>query len=123
MKVIFPSRERLLMAIDHKEADYVPLVLRPFGWKPLLDVFLELGIDLLINVDPQGKAELPRLKRETGERICFWGGVNSAITLGRGSRDEIRDAVIFAISTLAPGEGLSYPLSMSYLRTRHGAMS
>jgi len=73
---------------------------------PLLDVFLELGIDLLINVDPvQGKADLSRLKREAGERICFWGGVNSAITLGRGNRDEIRDAVTFAISTLAPGGG------------------
>lgn len=73
---------------------------------PLLDVLLELDIDLLINVDPvQGNADLSRLKREAGERICFWGGVNSAITLSRGSEHEMRDAVTFAISTLAPGGG------------------
>lgn len=77
------------------------------GIMPLLDVFRELDFDILIHVDPiQGSADLPCLKNEIGERICFWGGVNSAITLGRGSRDEIRDAVTFAISTLAPGGGL-----------------
>ncbi len=77
------------------------------GSMPLLDVFRELDFDILIHVDPvQGRADLPRLKKEIGDRICFWGGVNSAITLGRGSRDEIRDAVTFAISALAPGGGL-----------------
>ena len=77
------------------------------GIMPLLDVFRELDFDILIHVDPvQGGADLPRLKKEIGDRICFWGGVNSAITLGRGSKDEIRDAVTFAISTLAPGGGL-----------------
>jgi len=34
MRGFLSSKERMLMAIDHKEADYVPLVLRPFGWKP-----------------------------------------------------------------------------------------
>lgn len=77
------------------------------GIMPLLDIFSELDFDLLIHVDPvQGHADLLRLKKEIGERVCFWGGVNSAITLGRGSRDEIRDAVTFAISTLGPGGGL-----------------
>jgi len=77
------------------------------GIMPFLDIFRELDFDLLIHVDPvQGGADLPRLKKEIGAKICFWGGVNSAITLGRGSRDEIRDAVTFAISTLAPEGGL-----------------
>ncbi|HIE28511.1 TPA: hypothetical protein EYP66_14620 [Candidatus Poribacteria bacterium] len=77
------------------------------GIMPLLDIFSELDFDILIHVDPvQGGAHLPRLKKEIGERVCFWGGVNSAITLGRGSKDEIRDAVTFAISTLAPRGGL-----------------
>ena len=77
------------------------------GIMPLLDIFRELDFDILIHVDPvQGSADLPRLKQEIGEKICFGGGVNSAITLGRGTKDEIRDAVTFAISTLAPGGGL-----------------
>ena len=76
------------------------------GIMPLLDIFLELDLDILIHVDPvQGGADLRCLKEKTGERICFWGGVNSAVTLGSGSRDEIRDAVTLAISTLAPEGG------------------
>ena len=76
------------------------------GIMPLLDIFRELDFDILIHVDPiQGGADLPRLKEDLGDRICFWGGVNSAVTLGRGTRDEIRDAVTFAISTLSPGGG------------------
>ncbi|MBD3181866.1 hypothetical protein GF312_06215, partial [Candidatus Poribacteria bacterium] len=77
------------------------------GIMPLLDIFRKLDFDILIHVDPiQGGADLPRLKRELGDRICFWGGVNSAITLGRGSKEEIRNAVDFAVSNLALGGGL-----------------
>ena len=77
------------------------------GVMPLLDVFRELDFDLLIHVDPiQGKMDLPRLKREIGERICFLGGVNSGITMVQGSKDDIEEAVTYAISTLAPGGGL-----------------
>ena len=76
------------------------------GSMPLVDTFRELDLDVLIHVDPvQGGADLPRLKEKIGDRICLWGGVNSAVTLGSGSGDEIRDAVTFAISTLAPGGG------------------
>ena len=77
------------------------------GIMPLLDIFRELDIDLLIHVDPvQGGADLPLLKEKAGDKICFWGGVNSAVTLGSvSSKGKIRDAVTAAISTLAPGGG------------------
>jgi len=68
--------------------------------------YLQLGIDALLGVDPvQGGADLARLKRECGDRICFFGGVNSYVTVGRGTRQEIRDAVRQAIDLLAPGGG------------------
>jgi len=77
------------------------------GFMSLLGAFRDIGLDLLIHVDPLARgADLTRLKREAGDTICFRGGVNSAITLGRGSRDEIEDAVTLAVSTLAPGGGL-----------------
>jgi uroporphyrinogen decarboxylase len=72
----------------------------------LIGEYLEAGIDLLWGVDPvQGEADLARLKRECGDRICFVGGVNSYVTVGQGSREEVRIAVREAISTLAPGGG------------------
>ena len=76
------------------------------GVMPLVEDFLDLGIDILWGVDPvQGDADLPVLKEKLGETVCLWGGMNSAVTLGHGTREEVRDAVTYAIHTLAPGGG------------------
>ena len=77
------------------------------GIMPLLDVFRELDFDVLIHVDPvQGGVDLAALRDAIGDRICVWGGMNGPVTLTQGSRDDIRDAVTHAVSTLAPGGGL-----------------
>jgi uroporphyrinogen decarboxylase len=74
----------------------------------LVREYLETGIDVLWGVDPvQGDADLALLKRECGGRVCFIGGVNSYVTVGRGSREEVRTAVREAIHTLAPGGGFA----------------
>src|SRR3990172_3981355 len=53
------------------------------GIPPLLDDILDLGIDVLWGVDPlQGDADLRVVKERLGKRICIWGGINSAVTLG-----------------------------------------
>jgi uroporphyrinogen-III decarboxylase len=76
------------------------------GPQHLIQEFLASDMDILWGVDPvQGGADLTRLKRECGDRICFVGGINSFVTLGHGSRDEIREAVKQAIAILAPGGG------------------
>ena len=82
------------------------------SWQPLIDDLLELGIDSLLGVDPiQGKANLPALKRRLGGRICLWGGLNGALTLGHGSPDDVRQATEQAIRTLGPGGGfVLYPV-------------
>jgi uroporphyrinogen-III decarboxylase len=77
------------------------------GIMPLLDTFQELDFELLIHVDPiQGGVDLACLKEKIGDKICVLGGMNSAVTLTQGSKDDIRDAVTHAISILAPGGGL-----------------
>jgi hypothetical protein len=45
------------------------------GTKPLLDDYLEAGLDVLIGVDPiQGTyTELPLMKAKFDKRICLWG--------------------------------------------------
>lgn len=76
------------------------------GIAPLIPEMLALGTDLLYGIDPvQGGADLGQLKRELGHRMCLMGGVNSYLTLSRGSREEIWAAVYEAISTLGPGGG------------------
>ncbi|MEW6750007.1 MAG: uroporphyrinogen decarboxylase family protein [Candidatus Latescibacterota bacterium] len=76
------------------------------GVMPLLDDFLELGMDVLWGPDPvQGQADLPRLREKLGGRMCTWGGMNAVLTLGTGTPQDARRAVEEAIRTLAPGGG------------------
>lgn len=74
---------------------------------PLAPVFRELGFDILRYLDPvKGEPNLAGLKKEIGDILCFLGGVNGAITVGRGSIKEVKEATLYAIKVLAPGGGL-----------------
>ena len=76
------------------------------GIMPLLDDFVEMGIDVLWGVDPvQDNANLATVKRKLEGKVCIWGGMNSTLTLQHGSREEIGEAVTEAIRILAPGGG------------------
>lgn len=74
------------------------------GTKPMLDYYLEAGIDVLIGIDPiQGThTDMPFLKEKLGGRVCLWGGVSGAVTVELGTEVEIRSAVRDAIETLGP---------------------
>jgi uroporphyrinogen-III decarboxylase len=74
------------------------------GTKPMLDSYLEAGIDVLIGIDPvQGThTDLPLIKEKLGERVCLWGGVSAAVTVETGGGEEIRAAVRQALQTLGP---------------------
>lgn len=74
------------------------------GHIPMLEAYLESGIDVLIGVDPvQGThTDMEVMKKKIGHKICLWGGVSAAITVERGSEEEIRDAVRKAMKTLGP---------------------
>jgi len=74
------------------------------GTKPLLDAYLEAGIDVLIGVDPiQGThTDLPLMRDKLGGKVCLWGGLSGAVTVERGSEREVRAAVRHAIQTLGP---------------------
>ena len=74
------------------------------GIVPLLDDFLEAGIDVLIGIDPvQGtNTDLAAIRKKTAGRISLWGGVSGAVTVEMGQTEEIRAAVRQAIETLGP---------------------
>jgi uroporphyrinogen-III decarboxylase len=72
------------------------------GTKPMLDFYLEAGIDVLIGIDPvQGThTDMPLLKDKLGDQVCLWGGVSGAVTVEMGTETEIRSAVQEAVKTL-----------------------
>jgi hypothetical protein len=71
---------------------------------PFSDCFRRLGMDVVFGVDPlEGGWDLARAKRELGDRVCLWGGVNGYLTLVDGTPADARRAVADAIAALSPG--------------------
>ena len=106
------SYRRFLKPLLKKEAEMVHQAGATFsyimtkGIMPLLDDFLEIGVDVLWGPDPvQGEADLPALREKLGGRMCIWGGMNAILTLGEGTPEEVRSAVREAMRILAPGGG------------------
>lgn len=88
----------------------------------ILEDLLEIGVDIIRGIDPvQGGDDLTLVKEKIGDQITIWGGMNAAITLGRGTSKEIREAVDTTIRTLAPGGGfVLYPVDQIYHDTPWG---
>jgi len=71
---------------------------------PLLDMFAEAGIDVLIGVDPEAW-NMAAAKEKLGKRVALWGGVNGHLTVEHGTIQEVQAEVRQAIEVLAPGGG------------------
>ena len=91
------------------------------GTKPLLDDYLEAGIDVLIGIDPiQGThTDMGLLKAKLGHRVCLWGGISGAITVEQGTEEEVRSAVRQAIHALGPTGLILSPVDNITVDTPH----
>ena len=71
---------------------------------PLLDLFVESGIDVLIGVDPAPTAQnnLALMREKLRGRVCLWGGVNAALTIELGTSEEVCAGTESAIRKLGP---------------------
>ena len=109
-KMLKPRLARLIKLAKDSDIKFKYIITKSFA--ELVDEFLDLGIDSIMGVDPvQGNANLKFLKEKLDGKISMWGGINSAITLGRGTRGEIENATEEAIKILAPGGGfVLYPV-------------
>jgi len=77
------------------------------AYTPLLDLYIESGVDALIGLDPvqDSRADFALTKGKLGGKIGLWGGVNGFVTVERGTDDDVRKAVRDAARVLAPGGG------------------
>jgi hypothetical protein len=71
---------------------------------PLVESIIAAGVDVLIGVDPR-QYDLERLARQARGRLCLWGGVNSHLTIERGSPADVESEVARAMQILAPQGG------------------
>jgi uroporphyrinogen decarboxylase len=104
-RIFKPRHARLVEAIKSR-AD------KPLMWHTcgsvyaILDDLIEIGVDSLNPVQTTAKnMEADRLKREFGDRLSFWGGIDTMRVLNTGTEDDVRREVKAKIEALAPGGG------------------
>lgn len=80
---------------------------------PAVDGLIDMGVDVLQALQFSADGMDPReLKRRTGDRLCYEGGVSVQTTLPFGTADDVRREVQALIDVL--GEGGGYVLGPSH---------
>jgi uroporphyrinogen-III decarboxylase len=72
---------------------------------PIIPELVEIGLDVLNPIQPAAM-DPARLKRDFGDKLCFWGSMDLQHTLPYGTADEVRAEVITRLETLGRGGGL-----------------
>ncbi len=76
------------------------------GTVPLIEDYIEMGIDVLNPLQPEAKGmDHARIKADYGDRLCFHGGIGLQRTLTRGTPADVEAAVETTFATLGQGGG------------------
>jgi uroporphyrinogen decarboxylase len=72
---------------------------------PLIPALIETGIDVLESVQPECN-DVPRLVRDFGGSLSFWGCIGAQSTMARGTPAEVRKAVLDLAAAFPGRSGL-----------------
>ncbi len=72
---------------------------------PLLDFIIDCGFDGLHSLEPTANVDLALVKKKVGDKLCLLGNIDVAHVLTYGTKQEVYDAVKYAIKTAGPGGG------------------
>ena len=72
---------------------------------PLLDFVVNCGFDGLQSLEPTAGVDLALVKKKVGNKLCLMGNIDVAHDLVYGTKDEVYNAVKYAIKTGGPGGG------------------
>ena len=80
------------------------------GIRPLLDDLIDAGLDTTNPVQTSCKGMDPTgLKRDFGDRLCFWGGgCDTQTVLIRATPEEVRHHVLERLEIFAPDGGFVF---------------
>ena len=72
---------------------------------PIINDFIEIGLDVLNPIQP-ASMEPANLKKEFGDRLCFWGSIDVQHTLPHGTAADVEAEVLQRLRTLGKNGGL-----------------
>jgi uroporphyrinogen decarboxylase len=103
-KFIKPAIQQLVTTIKEFRSD-LKIMLHSDGMiQPILDDFIEIGIDVVHPLEPLPVIEHSDIKAEFGDQLAFLGGIDIVHAMP-GSREDVIAEVKRRIQALAPGGG------------------
>lgn len=103
---IFKPRQKKLFSFIKTKTDAKILLHSCGSVYKLIGDFIDAGIDALNPIQVSAEdMDTKKLKREFGNKIAFWGGVDSQRVLPFGTRNDVRKEVKGRIDDLGPGGG------------------
>jgi uroporphyrinogen decarboxylase len=106
-RIRFKPRHKRMIDCLRKENPEIIIIMHSDGAvAPLLDDFIEIGVDVYNPVQPNVSGSDPKeLKDRYGERICFFGGIDQQILLPSGDNWMIRNEIKKRIEILGRDRG------------------
>ena len=105
---LIKPRQKKLFAFIKSKAPNAKIFYHSCGAvSELIPDFIDVGIDILNPVQTTAAGmSAEKIKKEFGRDITFWGGgINTQLTLPKGSPQEVRDEVKRAVEALSKGGG------------------
>ncbi|MEW6228752.1 MAG: uroporphyrinogen decarboxylase family protein, partial [Bacillota bacterium] len=104
-KHLKPRQAKLVQAIKGKTSAWIHYHTCG-GVYPLIPDFIEIGVDVLNPIQVSARDMDPaRLKREFGDKLSFWGGIDTHRVLPYGTPDDVRAEVKLRLTQMAEGGG------------------
>jgi uroporphyrinogen decarboxylase len=72
---------------------------------PIIPELIEIGLDILNPIQP-ACMDPAQVKKQFGDKLCFWGSIDEQFTLPRGTPDHVRAEVLQRLKTIGAGGGL-----------------
>jgi uroporphyrinogen decarboxylase len=73
--------------------------------EPIIPDLIEIGLDVLNPVQP-ACMDPEKIKKQYGDKLCFWGTVDEQHTLPFGSPEDVRNEIITRLKTVGKDGGL-----------------
>lgn len=101
-----PRYERMIAKLKKKNPELIMIMHSDGAVAPMVDDWIEMGIDVYNPVQPNVPGSDPKeLKEKYGERICFFGGIDQQQLLPSGDEKAIRDEMKHRAEILGDGGG------------------
>jgi len=109
-----PRHKRMIEKLREENPGIIIIMHSDGAVAPLLDDFIELGVDVFNPVQPNVPGSDPQeLKDKYGDRLCFFGGIDQQVLLPSGNITNIEAEIRKRIAILGKNRG--YLLSPAHI--------